>query len=139
MCARSRPRRRGFSLLECIVAAGMLCAIFVLFGQLIVWDSRERSADWKRQVAAQEAANVLERLSLEPYASLTADRLTQLQLSPAASEWLTDGALRVTATDVAAPRPGKRIDVAVDWAGATHRDIPPLRLVGWRFAPGGAP
>jgi hypothetical protein len=117
----------------------MLAAVMALAAQLFIWDAQQRREAWKRQVAQQEAANVLERLSSLPIESLSADRLGALELSHEARTWLPDGTLAVTATEIDTPRAGKRIQVEVQWgtpSGAAHA---PVRLVGWAFAPGVTP
>jgi type II secretory pathway pseudopilin PulG len=131
--------RGGFTVTECLVAAAMLAAVMALAAQLFIWDAQQRREAWKRQVAQQEAANVLERLSSLPIESLAADQLEALELSPEARTWLPDGTLAVSATEITAPRPGKRILVEVQWGtpnGAAHA---PVRLIGWAFAPGATP
>ncbi len=131
--------RRGFTLVECLVATGLLGVIFVLVGQWFAWDSLERREAWKRQLATQEAANVLERLSRTPYETLTAENLAALQLSPETQGWLADGALQVSATATTTPLPGQQLQVEVRW-GSRHENPPaPVRLTAWRFAPGVAP
>jgi len=136
---RASKIRRGFTLLECLVAVAMLGVIFVLVGQWFSWDSFERREAWKRQLATQEAANVLERLSLTPYETLTDENLAAIQFSPAAQDWLLDGEIDVSATETTAPAPGKRLQVEVRWGRGHEHPPAPVRLTTWRFAPGAAP
>ncbi len=136
---RDSKIRRGFTLLECLVAAAMLGVIFVLVGQWFSWDTFERREAWKRQLATQEAANVLERLSLTPYETLSADNLAAIKLSPETRAWLIDGALQVSVSETATPAHGKQLQVEIGW-GRSHENPPaPVRLTTWRFAPGAAP
>lgn len=140
--ASQRPatvRRRGFTLLECVVAGALMLVVLALATQLFLWDSRERREVWRRQVAQQEAANALERLSLAPYDAISTKSLAEVRLSEEAQAWLPEGAIQATASDVTVPRTGRRIDVQVRWGAAGDAPIAPVRLSGWRFAPGGAP
>lgn len=130
---------RGFTLLECLVATGMLGVIFVLVGQWFAWDGVQRREAWQRQVATHEATNVLERLSLAPYETLTADNLAAIKLSPETQAWLIRGALQVSVSETTTPAPGKQLQVEVRWNGGHENPSAPVRLTTWRFAPGAVP
>lgn len=142
MNERRRPRRRhsvrGFTLLECVVAAAMLIVVMVLAAQLYAWDARERREVWRRQVAQQEAANLMEQLTSSPQAELTAEALDTLHMSAESSTWLPNGILQATATAVTAPAAGRRIELQITWEHASGEPAAPVRLVGWVFDPGGA-
>ncbi len=131
--------RCGYTMLECIVAAGMLSVAFVLTAQLLLWNARERREAWRVQTARVEAANVLERLDALPYDALTAERLGALKMSDEAVGWLPGASLKVSSTDVASPRSGKLLHVDIAWNDASPVAKAPVRLSRWRFAPGGAP
>jgi prepilin-type N-terminal cleavage/methylation domain-containing protein len=137
--ARPSPRasRTGFTLVECLVAAALLAVVMTLAAQLFVWDARERREVWRRQVAQQEAASVLERFSLTPYEEITEAQVQQIALSPETLNWLSDGKLTVSLEEVTTPRPGKRLRVEIHWGDANVSA--PVRLTGWRFAPEGTP
>jgi type II secretory pathway pseudopilin PulG len=134
-----RRAARGFTLLECVVAAAMLIVVMALAAQLYAWDARERREVWRRQVAQQEAANLMEQLTARPLSDLTAESLEVLRMSAESSTWLPNGALQVTATEVTAPAAGRRIELQITWEHASGERAAPVRLVGWAFDPGGAP
>ncbi|MDZ4783865.1 MAG: prepilin-type N-terminal cleavage/methylation domain-containing protein [Planctomycetia bacterium] len=143
MHGQRRPRRRrsarGFTLLECVVAAGMLMVVMGLAAQLFAWDARERREVWRRQVAQQEAANLMEQLTAQMPSELTAETLEALRISTESSAWLPHGTLQATATEVTAPAAGRRIELQITWEHASGEPAAPVRLVGWVFGPGGNP
>lgn len=137
-CSRRRSSR-GFTLIECLVAGAMLLVVMAMAAQLFSWDARERREAWRRQVAQQEAANVLERLSIESPESLSQERFERLALSPESAAWLPEGDLGVSATEFASPRPGKRIRIEITWRQTNGNPAPPVRLTGWAFSLGESP
>ncbi len=117
----------------------MLLVVMALAAQLFAWDARERREAWRRHVAQQEAANVLERLSADAPTALNAERLDALTLSKESADWLPEGMLRASATEVASPHAGKRIQIEITWRQSSGHPASPVRLTGWAFAPGGSP
>lgn len=134
-----RRAARGFTLLECVVAAGMLMVVIALAAQLYAWDARERREVWRRQVAQQEAANLMEQLTAAPPTELSAEALKALRMSAESTAWLPNGALNATASEVTAPAAGRRIELQITWEHASGEPAAPVRLVGWVFDAGGAP
>ncbi len=137
--ALKRRSTRGFTLLECLVAGAMLLVVMALAAQLFAWDARERREAWRRHVAQQEAANVLERVSNDAPGALNAERLGALTLSKESADWLPEGTLRASATAVTSPYAGKRIQIEITWRQSSGHPASPVRLTGWAFTARGSP
>lgn len=109
------PPRRGATLLEAVVAIALLGTAFVLGAQALAWTSAQRRLTDDRQLAMQEAVNCLERLRRLEWNELTNERLSAIDLSPAAKQRLTAGRVKIAReADIADP-PGSRFRVEVQW------------------------
>jgi len=100
-----RPRQGGFTVIEAVVATGLLATFVLAVTDVLMAAQRARAASERRLVATQCAVDGVEQLRagqpLEPL-----DATLGLERSAAVTPW--DG------------HPGLvRIDVTVTWAGAT--------------------
>jgi prepilin-type N-terminal cleavage/methylation domain-containing protein len=129
--------RRGFTLLELMLALMLLGLFVALLSPLLLASARERRTAVQEQLALQLAANQLERLTLadsselDQYATATA-----VPVPENIARWMpeVEQTVQTTATDA-----GRRIVVTLTWhqrAGVPHR---PVVLEGWSFAAGGQP
>ena len=94
--------------------------------------SSAASAD-QRQRAMLEAANVMERITAEPFDEVTAERARRLSITPAAAGSLPGAELAV---EVKEERPGpdrsaRRIAVRLRWKGRSGEWEAPVRLTTW--------
>lgn len=149
-------KRHGSMLVELMVAATVLGAAAALCVELLGTAVAQRRANADRQLAAQEAANLMERLAAMPLAELKSDKARQTPLSPAAG--CLSGAkadIEITAVEIAVPKGAApesakpesaasknaaegepkavRVSVAVRWEDRNGRPQPPVRLVAWRY------
>ncbi len=129
--------RRGFTLLECTAAIVILSAALVLSLQLQVAAAGQRRAAEQRQLAGREVANLMERLTAEPWSTLDSEHGRQLTLSERAVESLRDAKLTIEVTDQPTEKQvlAKRIHVALAWRGRSGELSSPVRLTSWIFAP----
>jgi hypothetical protein len=129
----STSARRGTTLLECVVALGLLAAAFTLGAQALGWSAAQRRLADERHIAVQEAANCLQRVRHLNWDELTDERLASQKLSSHASELLASAELRVTAADAGGEPAGRRIHAEVSWV--TRHGGTPLQigLVTWRY------
>ena len=125
--------RRGTTLLESVIALGLLAAAFTLGAQALGWSAAQRRLADERHIAVQEAANCLQRVRQLPWDELTDERLTSLELSSHASALLASAELHVTAADAGEEPAARRIRAEVSWV--TRHGGTPLRigLVTWRY------
>jgi hypothetical protein len=95
--------------------------------------SAEQRALRQRQAAMNEAANVLERLSIRPWNELTDKGLGELPLSAAARQSVAEGRLEVHVTQPAGDSGAKRISVQIRWPDRDGRPERTVRLTAWRY------
>ncbi len=126
-------KRKGFSLLELVVAAIVLAAILAVVLKFYAAMVAGELAARHRDAAAREAANVLERLWQWPFEQLTAEKARQLRLGEEAREGLPGGELAVEIREPDKDPGAKRIVVEVRWRERPDAPPTPVRLVAWRF------
>ena len=127
----------GFTLLELSVAAVVLMLVMAITVQVLGWAAAERRAAERRRWAAQEAANVMERLTSRPWDSLTAEAAAAVELSPQARAVLPEGELAIEVTSQPGPPRAKRLIVAVRWQRPAGQPAASVRLTSWIYRPGG--
>jgi Tfp pilus assembly protein PilE len=131
-------RRRGVTVLELSIAIILVAAVLTGIAQLLSVVSAQQRESERRSAALHEAANQMERLTILPWRELTSESVGQRELSPEAAAALPQGSLRVQVTDAAGGAESlaaKRISVEVAWRNSAGREVKPVRLVAWRFAP----
>lgn len=130
--------RKGSMLLEVSLAVALLTVGLVAVAQLLAVAARQRHETRWRAVATREVANVIEQVMALPWDQTTAAQSSEVALHPAAKALLPDAALEVEVTDVTDPRPAKRIQISLTYRSTADLPVAPIKLVAWKFAPGGA-
>jgi hypothetical protein len=125
--------RRGSTFLELAAALAVLAVLLGMIGQSLIWAGAERRACWRRQCAAIEAANVLERLTSLPWSEITPERAQNEKLSVDASRILGANALEVTITPEETALPAKRIQVEIHGHGGSKQFDGVTRLTTWVY------
>jgi prepilin-type N-terminal cleavage/methylation domain-containing protein len=132
-----RPNRRGFTLLELMLALMLLGLFAALLAPLLLASARERRTAVQEQLALQLAANQLERSTQADWSELDQYAMaTAVPVPENIARWLPGVERTVQAT---ATGDGRRIVVTVTWdqrPGVPHK---PVVLEGWSFATGGQP
>ena len=123
--------RRGFLLVEFAAAMLVLAVAMAVTVQILGWLAAERRSAERRQSAADEAANVLERLTLRPWDDLTPEAVRGVPLSDQARRVLPDGALSVQVAEAGKDVAMKRITVEVRWRDRAGGATKPVRLTAW--------
>lgn len=132
-----KPDRSGFTLMEVIVAAGLVGALFLMAIPLLGHVRLVRQEAERRMIAGEEAANALESVAaLAQRGALDQEALGRLELSPSAAR-LPDAALEVELGDVAPPFAGQQVTVRVSWMPETGIPAPPAILTAWFVVEGG--
>jgi Tfp pilus assembly protein PilV len=125
--------RRGSLLAEVAMATVMVMIAMTLTVKVLGYASLQHRAAEHRQRAELEAANVMERITADPYEAITVERARQAALSAASRATLPGAELVV---DVAEDSPGagrsaKRIAVRLRWRGRSGEWEAPVRLTTW--------
>ena len=112
--AANHQARRGSLLVELALSAAMLMIAMGLTVKVLGWVGAQRRNWDRRQVAVQEAANLMERLTARPFASLTPESTRDLPLSARARQSLPKVELKVDVreNDKAGGADSKRVAIA---------------------------
>ena len=127
------PRRRGYGLVELSVATLMLALAMAIVVQTAGWLVAERRGAGRRQVALQEAANLMERLAARPVDELTPELARSQALSERARAILRDGTLEVTIGPAEGEPSARSIAIRIDWGNGSGGRAAPVRLVAWVY------
>ena len=130
--------RSGFTLLEVSVAGFLLVILMAITVQVLGWATAERVAIERRQWAIQEAGNIMERLTTQPWESLTAEAAAAVELSPQAREMLSESELKIEVANEPGQPSAKRLTVQVRWQRRPGQPAAPVRLTSWVYRQGGA-
>lgn len=125
--------RRGITLLETMVAGILVVAMMTVCLQMLRATAAQHRATEDRQMAIQEAANLMERLSTRPWDELTPQNVQQMQLSPQARRTLIDAELEIQLNRPPDDPAAKRITVSVRWSNRSGKAARTVRLVAWRY------
>ena len=126
--------RRGFTLMEMMIALGILGAVALLLAQLGCQLLAERERSAARQEAAEAAANVLEAARACPWDDLTPAWAAGQRLPESLSQRLNDGRLEVRVEPEASRPHTRRVTVEVRWSLGDTRPEQHVRLVTLRTA-----
>ncbi len=137
--ARQDSQRRGFSLLEIFVAGTLLAALLSICLQIIKATTEQQRAIEHRQLAVQEAANLMERLCGRPWPQLTPEAVRQVQLREEMRQVLPGAELAIDVVQPAGEPAAKRISVQIRWQDKANRATRPVRLVAWKYRPKSSP
>lgn len=134
-----RTRRTGFTVIECCAAAAMLVATLTVVMTLSAAVARKRQTATWQALAIVEADNLLERLTVEPYADLTSERVVAMDLGSRLAERLPQGTVAVRVDEQAGPPERKRIQVELAWQPPRTDQPRRHRVVTWVYAQQGRP
>ncbi len=131
VAASGRP---GFTLVETVVAIGILGAVLLLVAQLAYLVLCERQRAGARQEALEAAANALEEARACPWDELTPAWAARQGLSEAAARRLRGGRLEVRVEPEPSLPHTRRVTVEVRWLLYDDRPARPVQLVTLRGA-----
>ena len=126
---------RGATFIECMVALVILGAAIVAAAQMTVTVMGQQRQATQRQLARQEAANLMEEVfgmsdqQLTEFASDGRD----LELSETARRWLPEAVATARVATVEESPSGKRMQVEVRWTDKSGQPVRPVQIVAWRF------
>ena len=124
--------RRGSIFVEACVAVAIVAVTFVAIAQLLALVTRQQRAQEQRQVAAREAANLMDHVMAAPWDELTDERLAAWELSPSAVNRLRKGRVHIEMIAQERQPDVKVIRVHVDWLDAGGQRGRGVELVSWK-------
>jgi len=128
MMNSSLSRHRGFTIMELVIAFGLLASFIALVSQTAYWSMKERGNVSSRQAALETAANFLERAGSLPFDELTADWAAKQKLDDTVLSAEAVLAIHVE-TEKAAPRT-KRVSVRIGYPTEPGVPLTTVELVG---------
>jgi hypothetical protein len=127
--------RQGSLLAEVAMSGAMLMIAMALTLKVLGWVGVERKVWDRRQWAAQEAANVMEKITSRPFREVKAETAQKLSLSPEVRRLLPDAELKVEVgeNDQAGGAGSKRVALQLRWHNRSGEWDAPVRLVSWIY------
>jgi prepilin-type N-terminal cleavage/methylation domain-containing protein len=126
------PRRsRGFTIIELMLALGLLAVFCGIFVPLLAAITRERRIAAQEQAALQHAANVLEEITRRPLAELSATPNPAVEVPAYIHHMLPGVEQTVTAAPAEDSAPAVRVTVNLHWqsTGGTRSRV--VTLSAW--------
>ena len=115
------------------MSAVMLAIVMTLTVKVLGFAGQQRRSADHRQRAVLEVANVMERITADPFDEITAERARRFSISPATAGSLSGSELAIDVTEEQ-PGPGrsaKRIAIRLRWKGRSGEWEAPVRLTTW--------
>jgi prepilin-type N-terminal cleavage/methylation domain-containing protein len=125
--------RRGFNLMEMLVATVVMTALLVVLAQFLAAVTQQRRMAARRLLAVEEAANAMEQVAALTPGELTPENLQNVRLSAQGRRSLPQARLTVFVTDEPGPPSGKRIAVELTWQNRAGQTGQPIRLTAWKY------
>jgi len=131
--ARKFPQGRdGFTLVELMVAGLLLGAVMLVTIPTMHRIALEHRAAVKRQIALEEASNMMERFTTRPWNEIDDKTAKTVTISDSTRRQLPD--VKSTVTVHSSPKPdAKRITLTLTWTGRFARAHAPVRLTAWVY------
>ena len=127
-----RNRRRAFTIMELTVSLLVVATALAAAAQLLALAARHGLATERRALAAQEAANLMERIASRPFDEVTTEWVESLTLSEEARRRLPQPQLQIEIAAETEGLPGKRVLVEIQWRDRSGERSAPVRLAAWR-------
>jgi prepilin-type N-terminal cleavage/methylation domain-containing protein len=128
------PRRRGFTILESMVALGILAVAMLLVAQVGYFALCERQGSAARQEALETAANILEAARGLAWEELTPAWAGRQKLPEHVAGRLRNGKLEVRVEPEASQPRMRRVTVEIRWSPEDDKPVRTVRLVALRSA-----
>jgi len=124
--------RRGVNVLELVFAIGILSVMLLSLTRVVATAANQRRELARRQVATQEVANLLERITSRDWDEIREPALSSLALSPRAIQALPATKLTVEVEATPGPPEAKRIVVEIAWEAHGGDAVAATRMTAWK-------
>ncbi|WP_278465327.1 prepilin-type N-terminal cleavage/methylation domain-containing protein [Gimesia maris] len=129
--ASRRCRRRGFTLVEMMVAGVLLMTVSMIVVPAIYWVHRERRQTERRQIAIVEVENLMERVVALPFDQVQQSIVDKFALSESAVRQLPDARLQIKISEATDVKQMKKIQIQLGWKNQQGIRAMPVRLTSW--------
>ena len=123
--------RRGFTLVEMMVAGVLLMTVTMIVVPAIYWVHRERRQTEYRQIAIVEVENMMERVVALPFNDITQSKVDKFVLSESAIRQLPHADLNIEISDSGNLPLMKKIQIELGWRDRREINVIPVRLTSW--------
>ena len=127
----SRHRPNGAALLEATMSLAIVALVIAGVAQLLVLAAQQRRFAAQRELAVNEAANLMEQCMTLPWNQLEQVQVDETELSENSRKHLPDAALEISIQQ-ADEGGAKQIAIQIDWRNPAGQRVRPIRLVAWR-------
>jgi hypothetical protein len=124
---------RAFTLLEVVIAAGMLAMLLTTSVQMLRSLSIYQRGSDRRAVALQAVQAVSDQIANTPWNQLTAESAKKVMIPKQLENYLPGAKLSVSLEDEATHTASRRIHVDLTWNGLDGQSSAPVRLTTWIF------
>ena len=126
-------RRPGFTILEMVVAAGILAVLLTTTVHMLrVLTGHQRASD-RRAIAIEAVQAVAEQISNLPWDQLTTESAQQITMPRQLEARLPGTKVTIEVAEETSPVVDKRIMVELTWVGQDKATVSPIRLTTWAF------
>ena len=120
-------------MVECCAAAALLAATLAIVVSLLSAVLRQRNAASLHAKALIAADNLLERITSEPYESMTAESVAEFGSASNVAEMLPDGVVEIKVSEESGSPSGKRIEVEIAWRTTGAQPSSRHRVATWVY------
>lgn len=135
---RAHQPAQGFTLLELMLALGLLMVFCSLFVPVLLAITRERQATAQQHVAVQYLANVLDEWRHALVSNPTAPATPAVELPESLRPFLPDAELTFATQPLSGEPATMRLTVSLRWRQNAAVWSPPVTLSAWVTQPSGA-
>lgn len=124
-------RRRGFTLVEMMVAGVLLMTVTMIVVPAIYWVHRERRQTEYRQIAMVEVENMMERVAGLPFNEINQTKVDKFVLSESALRQLPNADFNIEISQPDELPLMKKIQIQLGWNDHRGINVAPVRLTSW--------
>ena len=131
-----RRSRRGYGILELTLSMILLLAAMMMMVKMLAWVGSERRAAERRQWAAQELSNAMERIVSEPFERVTTERASAVLADVPLYQALVSPEWEANVLDdpgAGSPTPARRVSLRLRWKTRSGEWDSPVRLSAWVY------
>jgi hypothetical protein len=125
--------RRAFTLLEVVIAAGMLAMLLTTSVQMLRALSLYQRGSERRAIALQAVQAVSDQIANTPWDQLTTESAKKATIPKQLDSYLPAAKLSISLEDETTPTASRRIHVDLTWNGPDGQSLAPVRLTTWAF------